>query len=257
MEKANKKIIIIAMFLSLITALLVYVYMSGPKTAAPKVEYATVYVAAKTMPARYKITSADIKQVQIAKELLNPSSITNLENITGKLTMERIIAGEQIINERLADEDGVLLSYSMPEGTRAVSMNVNEQINVANLIRPGDFVDVVASFEKEEVDNGQIIKVYPRLTRTVFQNVKVLALGQNMTLSVDKLQELPATVTLAINEKDVDAFVYASEFSILRLVLRPVGDDTVINTQGASREDISGTKGVYTMPSDNSAITGK
>lgn len=254
MEKANKKIIIIALFLSLITALLVYIYMSGPKTTVPKVEYATVYVAAKTMPARYKITSADIKQVQVAKELLNPSSITELEDITGKLTMDRIIAGEQIINERLADEEGVLLSYSLPKGTRAVSMNVNEQINVASLMRPGDYVDVIASFEKEEEDNGQIKKVYPRVTKTVLKNVKVLALSQDMTLSVDKLQELPVTVTLEIKEENVAEFVFASEFSVLRLALRPIGDDTVVEKEGITRVDVSGTKGVYTMPSDNSAV---
>lgn len=248
MEKANKKIIFIAVFLSLITALLVYMYMSGSKTPTVNVEYATVYVAAKTMPARYKITGADIKQVKIAKELLNSSSISNLNDITGKLTMERIIAGEQIIKERLADEEGVQLSYSLPEGTRAVSMNVNEQIGVTSLIRPGDYVDVIANFEKEDEDNGEVKKIYPRLTKTVLQNVKVLALGQDMTLSVDKLKELPATVTLAIKEQDMEKFVYATEYGIIRLALRPVGEENATSAPGVSRQDVTGSKGVYTIP---------
>ena len=249
MEKANKKIIIIALLLSLITAVLIYVFLSGPKTEVPTVEYATVYVAAKTMPARYKITAADIKQVKIAKELLNSSALSDIEEITGKLTMERIIAGEQIISERLADEEGVLLSYGLPKGSRAISVNVTEQINIAGLVRPGDFVDVIASFEKEEEDNGQTVTVYPKVTRTVLQNVKVLALGQDMTLSVDKLSELPVTVTLAIKEEDAEKFVYATEFATIRLALRSVGDAAAVASEGAGRSDVSGTKGVYTKPS--------
>lgn len=248
MEKANKKIIVIAGFLSLITALLVYMYISGSKQSAPKVEYATVYVAAKSMPARYKITDADIKSVKIAKELMNPNSISDIKDITGKLTIERIIAGEQIFRERLVDEEGVLLSYSLPEGTRAVSMNANEQISVTSLIRPGDYVDVIANFEKEDEDNGQVIKVFPRVTKIILQNVKVLALGQDMTLSVDKLKEQPSTVTLAIKEADVEKFIFATEYATIRLALRPVGDEGATPSQGATRQDVSGTKGVYTVP---------
>jgi pilus assembly protein CpaB len=253
MEKANKKIILVALALSLVTAILIYMYISGPKTEVTKVEYATVYVAAKTMPARYKITDADLKQVKIAKELLNPSAISDVSEITGKLTMERIIAGEQIVRERLADEEGVLLSYSLPEDTRAISINVNEQIDVNSLMRPGDFVDVIASFEKEEEDNGQTVKVYPKITRTILQNVEVLALGQDMTLSVDKLSEMPVTVTLAIKDKNVEEFVYASQFATIRLVLRPVGDELEAATEGIGRGDVSGTKGVYSKPSSGSS----
>lgn len=256
MEKTNKKIITIALLLSLLTAILIYIYMSGAtKSTAPKPEYSTVYVAAQTMPARHKITDNDIKQVKIAKELLNSNALSDMEEIVGKLTMERIIDGEQIIKERLADEGSVLLSYSLPKGTRAISMNVNEQINIASLMRPGDFIDVVASFVKEEEDNGQIKKVYPGITSTILQNVKVLALGQDMTLSIDKLQELPVTVTLAIAEEDVEKFVYASEFGSIRLALRPVGDDTEVASEGVTRVDVTGEKGTYSMPSSGNSDT--
>lgn len=255
MEKANKKIIFIALFLSLITALLVYMYLSGPKTAAPVVEYANVYVAAKTMPARYKITNADIKQVKVAKELLNSSTITDMKDIEGKLTLESIIAGEQIVKERLVDEEGVLLSYGLPKGTRAISIKVNDQINVSSLMRPGDYVDIVASFEKDEEDNGQTTTVYPRVSKIVLQDVKVVALGQDMTLSVDKLKDLPVTVTLAIKEEDVEKFVYASEYASIRMALRPVGDESIADTKGAFRQDVTGTKGIYTKPSVNNQQT--
>lgn len=252
MEKTNKKIIVIAVFLSLITAVLVYVYVTGSKsTAAPEIEYATVYVAAKTIPARSMIAGTDLKQVKIAKELLSASAVTDINEMTGKRALERIIEGEQIIKERLADEKSMSLSFRIPEGTRAVSLNVSEQIDVANLLRPGDFIDVVASFEKEEEDNGQIIKFYPRITKTILQNIQVLALGQDINLPADKLKELPTTVTLAVKIEDVEKFVFASEYGILRLALRSADDNSGNSSSGTIRGDMTGTKGVYSAPSKN------
>lgn len=249
MEKANKKIIIIALLLSLVTAVLVYVYISGKKAPVTKTEYATVYVAAKTMPARYKITNEDITQVNIAKELLNANAVTDTTQIVGKRLKESIIQGEQIIKERIVDEDKASLSFSIPEGTRAVSMNVNELSMVAGLIRPGDFVDILLNFDAGEENNGQTTTVFPRITKMLLQNVEVLALGQDLSLPPDKLQQLPTTITLAVKKEDVELFVYASEYGSLRLALRPVDDDEIISSQGILRSDMTGTKGVYTKSS--------
>jgi pilus assembly protein CpaB len=244
MEKTNKKIIVIAVVLSLITAILIYMYISRSNTVVePQIENVTVYVAARTIPARTEITASDIKQTSMAKELLNSNAVTDPEEITGKYTLQSIIEGELIRSERLADEDSMYVSYMVPEGTRAVSINVTEQTNVANLVRPGDFVDMVVSFDKEEDAEGAI---YPRITKMLIQNVQVLALGQDVILSSDKLKEPPTTVTLAVKASDVEKFVFASEFGIIRLALRPVGDDSKINSQGIMRPDMTGTKGVYT-----------
>ncbi|NLK86475.1 MAG: Flp pilus assembly protein CpaB [Clostridiaceae bacterium] len=243
MEKTNKKIIAIAVILSLITALLIYVYLSrSTVVVVPEIEYVTVYAAARTIPARTQISVSDIKQVNIAKELLNTNAVTDPDKITGKYTLQSIMEGELIRSERLGNEDSMYASYMVPEGTRAVSMNITEQTNVSNLVRPGDFVDLVVSFQEEDDAEGVI---YPRITRMILQNVQVLALGQDVMLSSDKLDEPPATVTLAIKVQDVEKFVYASEFGIIRLALRPMGDDSVTGTQGTLRSDVTGNRGTY------------
>jgi pilus assembly protein CpaB len=185
--------------------------------------------------------------VNIAKELLNVSAVTDINEITGKHAKESIIQGEQIIKERLADEKSMILSYSIPEGMKAVSMNVNEQTAVAGLLRPGDYVDIVVSFDKETEENGQIVKVYPRITKTVFANVQVLALGQDMSVSSDKLAALPNTITLAIKNEEIDKFVYATEYGNLRMALRSVDDKNINVGQGIIRDDMTGQKGVYTQ----------
>ncbi len=251
MEKANTKIIIIALVLSLITAALIYFYISADKTeAAPEIKYATAFVAAGNIPARTEITLEHIKQVKIAEELLNTSALSDQKDIVGKYTKESIIAGEPFLPQRLAGEDNMTLSYYIPEGKRAISMNISEQASIAYLLRPGDYVDVIASFDKENEEMGELTKTYPRISKVILQNVQVLALGQEMTLSADKLSEVPSTVTLAVSKDDMEKFVYASEFAALKLALRPVDDQSQSETNGIIRADMTGSKGVITSASD-------
>lgn len=237
MGKANKIIIIISLVLSLITSILIYAYISANKKvpAAPTTEYVTILTASEDIPAHTEITDKHVKQAKVAKELVNPSALTDMNEIVGKHTKESIIAGEQFLPQRLVSRDNMSLAYRIPENTRAVSMNINEQIGVANLLRPGDYVDVVASFDKEL-----------EVSKIILQNIKVLAIGHDMTLTSDRTTEVPSTVTLAVASEDIEKFVFASEFGTLRLTLRPADDTTVIDTNGIIQSDITGSMDVYT-----------
>lgn len=232
MGKANKKIIIISLVLSLVTSLLIYAYITANKQvpSTPAMEYVTVLTAAEDIPANTEITSKHVKQARIARELVNTRALNDMNEIVGKHTKESIIEGEQFLPQRLASHDNMSLAYRIPEDTRAVSMNVNEQIGVANLLRPGDYVDVIASFDNEV-----------EISKVILQNIRVLAIGNDMTLASDKIPEVPSTVTLAVYSEDIEKFVFASEFGTLRLVLRPANDSKIIGTQGIVRSDITGS----------------
>ena len=248
MESVNKRVILIALVMALLTSFLIYVYVKKVTTKTEVVEYINVYVAAKTLPSKHMIADADLKQVKVTREYLNPRAALNKGDIVGKRIKDSIIEGEQILKDRLVDDDKIALAFSIPTGKRAVSVNVDEQIEVANLIRPGDFVDVIASFEKEEFEDKSNKTVFPRVTKTILQNVQVLAMGQDMVVTDDKAKELPKTVTLAVGAQDVEKLVYASEYAVLRLSLRPVGDNSTIDSQGIIRGDMATGKGVLVLP---------
>ncbi|HOA55528.1 MAG: Flp pilus assembly protein CpaB [Acetivibrionales bacterium] len=245
MEKKSRKMLVISLTLSLITAVLIYIYISGIKPEqTPETEYIKIYAAARTIPEHTKIAASDIKEVEVAKELFSENIVTDKDQAIGKRALQSIIEGEFIRTERLADEESMNFTYAIPEGTRAVSMDITEEVNVANLLRPGDYVDIVASFEREEEVYGTKTISYPRITKTILQNVRVLALSQDTRITTEKLKEQPMTVTLAINKDDVEKFVYASEYGIVRLALRPAGDGSVSGGQGIIRSDVTGSKGV-------------
>jgi len=248
MESVNRKIIVISIVLALFTAFLVYLYIKNSTTKNEVVEYINVYVAAKTLPAKYKITDADLKQVKVTKEYLNSKAVLNKADIVGKRLKDSVIEGEQILRDRLIGESRLALAYSIPEGKRAVSINVNDQTDVSHLIRPGDFVDIIASFEKEDVEDAFNKTIFPRITRTIIQNVEVLALGQDQAIADEKIKEPPGTVTLAVSAEEAESLVYASEYAVIRLALRPVDDNGETNTKGIMRNDLTPGKGVLVVP---------
>lgn len=253
METVNKKVLIIALALAALTAVLVYAYVSSVKSVPQEIAYVNVYVASRTIPANSAVTDSDIKIAKVPKDLLNPKAVMDKSQIVGKRLKDSIIQGEEIVADRLADESKVSLSFRMPAGKRALSIEVDEQTAVSGLLRPGDFVDIVASFEKEEAENGSTKTIYPRITSILLQNAEVLALGQDQAIADEKLKELPKTVTLAVDPQDVEKVIYASEYGVLRLVLRSAEDKGTVKTQGAIRQDVVPGKGSYTVSNTSNA----
>lgn len=248
MESVNRKAILIAIIMALLTSFLIYMYIKKATTAVDTTEYFKVYAAVKTLPARYKITDSDLKELKVTKEALNPKAVRNKADIVGKRLKDSVIEGEQILGDRLASDDNYIMSYNIPSGKRAVSINVNEQVEVADLIKPGDFVDVIGSFDKEEVDDKADKTVYPRITKIILQNVQILAIGQEQAVVDEKTKELPKTVTIAVSPQDSERIVFASEYAVLRLTLRAVDDKGNVDTQGVIREDLVTDKGVKVVP---------
>ncbi len=248
MESVNKKVILIAVIMALITTFLVYFYINT-KTTKPQdaVEKTSVFVAAKTLPPKHKIAEGDIREERIAREYSNPKAVKSRNEIVGKLVKDTIIEGEQILKERLVSDNKTNLVYNVPEGKRAVSINVNEQIGVANLVRPGDYVDIVASFEREEVMDGSNKTAYPRISKIVLQNLLILALGREQTVPEDKVPEMPATITLAVTPAEAEKLVYVTEYASVRMALRPVGDGKGAVTSGVTRNDLTAEKGSKTV----------
>lgn len=247
MESVNKKVILIALIMALFTSFLVYTYIKKATTKAEVVEYINVYVAANTLAPGSKINDADLKQVKVTRDYLNSKAVLNKADIVGKRLKDRIIAGEQILRDRLVDGDKVALAYNVPEGMRAVSINVDEQINVSNLVRPGDFVDVIGNFDQEQVEDKSNTILYPKVSKIVLQNIQVLSIGQEQVVADDKPKDVPKTVALAVTPQDAEKLVYVSHYFKLRLALRAVGDHTIVNTEGEIRQDMATNKGVLTL----------
>jgi len=137
---------------------------------------------------------------------------SDLSRIEKRFAAQKIYAGEPIINEKLLDEDSDM-SAGIPAGFSVVSMKADGATSVANLVRPGDRVNVLAYFTKSDM-------VPETGVRTILTGVKVFAVDGRTTRE-DRPSEAYAasTVSLLIDKADEEAWTFASELGRIRLSL--------------------------------------
>lgn len=243
MEGMNKKILVLAIIMALVTTLLLYFYISSLGSEKTAVEYVEVYAAKVEIPARTVVKDDMLVKVQVPKETGLVMGLSDKSQIVGKLVKDRIIKGEAVLTDRLYTGEKANMAFVIPNGKRAVTIGVNEVTEVGDFIIPGDNVDVIATFDEAAVDiNGRKI-YYPKYTKVILQNVQVLGIGQSMQVKKEDNEKLPASVTLAVTLDEAERLVLADESGALRLALKPAADVKSIQTNGTIKDDLVAPKG--------------
>src|SRR5690606_8673659 len=71
------------------------------------------------------------------------------------------------------------LSYTIPAGKRAFSIETSSLASAGGLVLPGDYIDILAVYEVGAGDDESIAVV-----QTILQNVEVLAVAQTIVDTV-------------------------------------------------------------------------
>jgi pilus assembly protein CpaB len=141
------------------------------KTASAKAMDAVV--AANDIQVGARIEDHDLKVVEFAPENLPPGVYHLKSGVVGRRAVLPITKGEFILNSKLAAENaGSGLPSLIPPGMRAVSVRVNDIVQVAGFVTPGTRVDVLLT--------GNPVGSNEQLTTTVLANVPVIAAGQKL-----------------------------------------------------------------------------
>ncbi len=261
--KSNKALIFLGLFLGLVSAALVVVYLksaegeSGGGGASGAV-ITPVVVASGDISAGTRITEEMLTVKEIASDAVLVDAYRDTGDVVGQVTRVPLVAGEQVIPTKVTatgaaipDVENPPLAYVVPEGKRAVAVKVDSVISASGLIRAGDYVDVILTVRIEEGDSGEeSAPVKDQIARTILQNAQVLSIGQEVALTaVDEGAEgAPAvgedseanpeatTVTLAVSPVHGEVLTAAEacgeNFSgRLALALRAFGDASEVGTR--------------------------
>jgi pilus assembly protein CpaB len=178
-----------------------------------------IFVAAVAIDIGEKITAEKIQLEQWPADKVPQGSSGDLATLEGKYAKQRFYVGEAIMPVKLMEENWT----TVPKGYRVVAMKASD-VSIANLVQPGDRVDVTAFFNKSEL--------IPRsMTKTVLKGVRVYALDGDTERKVgEDRPKVIRNIQLLIHEKDAEAWAYANELGKIRLNL---GSDE----SGYSNED--------------------
>ena len=232
MQKTNKKILLLALLLTLLTGFVAQRFLTGLEKAAAEGTYDEVVVAVRDVPARTILTAEMLSVAQVATGSRHPSAALSKDQLVGKMTVQPLIAGEQVLMARIfasADKSG--LAYQIPDGYRAVSVSASLRIAVSYFLRPGDFVDVIASFDLPVPDkfDPETKEVREQYSHVILEKVAVLAVGQEIRSGTAGVIG-SETVTLAVTPEQAEKLVWAEDYGKIRLALRPAADNRNLTT---------------------------
>jgi pilus assembly protein CpaB len=224
---ANRKIMVISLIFGIITFFITTLYLGNvSKEQKYRSELLNVVVAKGQIPARTILTRELLEIKKIPREYVLAGAYTNLNEPLNKVTLAALLPGEQLTGSKLTEKNKQLgLALIIPKDKRAVSVEVDASASIAGLIKPGDMVDVVCTI-------GDLDR-----TVTILQNVPVLAIDQQMESgNENKNEKVNRTViaTFALNLTDAEKLVQASAKGQLKLLLRPLNDETKINSWGST-----------------------
>lgn len=242
---ANRRMLIVALIFGLIVAGVVFAYFRQlqQKAKAPPVEMVMVMTADKAIPARTIVTQEMIAPKQLPKTAVTDDMVKEGKEALGKVTVSAIIPGEVLLKPKFAEKGARMgLSFIVPRGMRAVTIQVSESTGIAGLLKPGDFVDVIGTFQFPQEEEKTTLD----MSITVLQNVQVLALDTGMEAKKEEGGKITLPVytyvTLAVTPKDAERVTLLLEKSPARLVLRPIKEKVKVISQGTTIYSLIGKK---------------
>jgi len=213
------------------------VLTSKERALSSAYETGQVLVARVDVPERTVLKEEMVEPVQIPRKFMEQDAFevktpADIKLISNLVTRIRIPKGNQVTQSgliSLSPEAG--LSVKIPPGYRGAILGIEGELKP--LVKPGDRVDVLVTFDALMADNRK-----EKVTATILQNVLVIAvgtnLGQGMTAkqakaSSDKEDKAAAfsekaMIALALNPNEAQYLALAMKQGETTVVLRGLGD---------------------------------
>jgi len=202
--KTKKRIWMITGILALLTTAMVYFYLKQVEAASKenKVEMSEVVVAMTAIPAHVKVTEEMVEIKEIPAEAVHADTYATIEDVVGGTTTTELIAGEQILAERIvANDEEAELAYRIPENMRAITVATSEVDGVGGYVMAGDKLDILVSYTPQE---GKQV-VYTQL-----QSIEVLERGPNAGTADSSGSGVPTSLTLLVTPAQAEVIAYAN-----------------------------------------------
>lgn len=233
----------IALACGLLAAVGAYLWIgqqSKPVEKAP--ETVQIPVPIQTIRPQTDLTPAMFKMVTLEKTQVPANAIVNAQDLAGKISLNELVMGKPVLAEQVATRSTALgMAYGIAQGQRAMTVALDIVSAVCDFVVAGNRVDVVAAFQRE----GKVV------VRTLVQDVLVLAAGTATTPpGPTTAAAAPATpaaggaapakpdnnppkrpdmpFTLAVTPEQAQLIIAADVAGDLRLVLRRMGDHSII-----------------------------
>jgi pilus assembly protein CpaB len=222
--------IVVGLFLS------TYVYRAFKNATAVKPIIAQhIVVAAIPLQLGMRVDANNLRLIPWPSNEPVSGMFTRIEDCANRALITPVAENEPILESKLAaTQSGAGLPATIPEGMRALSVAVNEVVGVAGFVIPGTMVDVLVTGRIAGTTHGGD----ENITRTILENVKVLAAGQKIEQDREGKPQTVPVITLLVTPDDAARLTMASTEGKIQLALRNTVDTKMIAPAAVLQESL-------------------
>lgn len=204
----------IAIVVGAVTSFYVYRQVNRRIVSTPQVAMQQVVVAATRLPLGTRLTADHLRTISWPTDQPIVGMFTQVQDCLNRAVITSVTENEPIMESKLAPrEAGSGLPAVIPEGMRALSVSVNDVIGVAGFVAPGTMVDVLVTGSPQGQNSNTV-------TRTVLENIRVLAAGQKVEQDKEGKPQTVPVVTLLVSPEDANKLAMSAIEGRIQLALR-------------------------------------
>ena len=202
----------VAIILGIVASVFVYRQFQAASAPKPVVKMQQIVVAAEPLKLGTRVNSSNLKTIPWPQGQPVAGMFTKVDDVANRALITSVAENEPILESKLASlQSGAGLAATIPEGMRAMSVAVNDVVGVAGFVTPGTMVDVLVTGAATGGGN---------ITRTILENVRVLAAGQKVEQDKEGKPQTVPVITLLVTPDDAAKLAMASTEGKIQLALR-------------------------------------
>lgn len=205
--------------------------MASRQAAGMRKNFREVVVTASDMTYGVKLERSMLRVARYPKDAVPEGAYADVDSVIGQTTKVFMGAREPVTATKLSSRGGGLSMLVRPN-MRAASLEVNAVSGVSGFVLPGDRVDVLVTVDQNHGARDAI-------TRTVLQNIEVLAAGQK-TEQKDNKPITVQSVTLLLDPAGAEVLTHAQHEGEVALVLRNPDDNDHAKVNALSTGEMLG-----------------
>src|SRR5215469_1989878 len=244
--------LVIALVIAFLLSSFVYKQFQKASTTQPTATQSLV-VAAVPLPLGTRLDTSNTRIIQWPANQQVAGMFTRVEDVTNRAIITPLAENEPVIEGKLAPkESGAGLSATIPEGMRGVSVAVNEVVGVAGFVIPGTMVDVLVTGHPVGRDSG-----LGDITRTILENVRVLAAGQKVEQDREGKPQTVAVITLLVTPDEASKLTMGATDGKIQLALRNTVDTKKNDPKAIVQAALFSPQGAVATPIQPRPSTGR
>jgi len=213
--------------------------LASQATARSNLRFKNVVVTATDLTFGVKLDHAMLRTARYPKESVPEGAFSSIDSVVGPTTKVFMSAREPVTAIKLSSRGGGLSMLVRPT-MRAASLEVNNVSGVSGFVLPGDRVDVLCTLDPRNMSEDAV-------TRTVLQNIEVLAAGQKTEQQDNKPITVQA-VTLLVDPEGAETLALSLHEGKIHLVLRNPEDQAEVDVSSLSTRQIMGQTSAAAVP---------